>query len=107
MDTLKLRFPSAFGEEIIDFEDGASCHMLNGGVTRMGKTCFLLYLATSIFMQNKGNVGLYITSAKLKDYYPFENIPQVKMSRDMDGMEKMLEEIIDEYKKTRYIIIQS
>jgi DNA segregation ATPase FtsK/SpoIIIE-like protein len=98
-DSLKLRFPSAFGEEIIDFEDGASCHMLNGGVTRMGKTCFLLYLATSIFMQNKGNVGLYITSAKLKDYYPFENIPQVKMSRDMDGMEKMLEEIIDEYKK--------
>jgi hypothetical protein len=98
-DSLKLRFPSAFGEEIIDFEDGASCHMLNGGVTRMGKTCFLLYLATSIFMQNKGNVGLYITSAKLKDYYPFENIPQVKMSRDMEGMEKMLEEIIDEYKK--------
>jgi hypothetical protein len=99
MDTLQLRFPSAYGEAVLDFEDGASCHMLNGGVTRMGKTCFLLYLATSIFMQNKGNVGLYITSAKLKDYYPFENIPQVKMSRDMEGMEKMLEEIIDEYKK--------
>jgi hypothetical protein len=98
-DTLQLRFPSAYGEAVLDFEDGASCHMLNGGVTRMGKTCFLLYVATSIFVQNKGNVGLYITSAKLKDYYPFEGIPQVKMSRDMDGMNKMLEEIIDEYKR--------
>jgi hypothetical protein len=98
-DTLKLRFPSAYGEAILDFEDGASCHMLNGGVTRMGKTCFLLYIATSIFIQNKGHVGLYITSAKLKDYYPFEGIPQVKMSRDMEGMTEMLGEIIDEYKR--------
>jgi hypothetical protein len=99
MDTLKLKFPSAYGEATLDFEDGASCHMLNGGVTRMGKTCFLLYLATSVFMQNEGNVGLYITSAKLKDYYPFEGIPQVKMTRDIKGMNNMLEEIIDEYKK--------
>jgi hypothetical protein len=98
-NTLQLSFPSAYGEAVLDFEDGASCHMLNGGVTRMGKTCFLLYIATSIFLQNKGNVGLYITSAKLKDYYPFEGIPQVKMTRDMDGMMEMLEEIIDEYKR--------
>jgi hypothetical protein len=98
-DTLKLWFPSAFGETFLDFEDGASCHMLNGGVTRMGKTCFLLYLATSIFLQNKGNVGLYISSAKLKDYYPFERIPNVRMERDTDGMITMLEEIIEEYKK--------
>jgi hypothetical protein len=98
-NTLQLAFPSAYGEAVLDFEDGASCHMLNGGVTRMGKTCFLLYVATSIFIQNKGNVGLYITSAKLKDYYPFENIPQVTMTRDIEGMASMLEEIIEEYKK--------
>lgn len=98
-ETLKIEFPSAYGKAILDFEDGASCHMLNGGVTRMGKTCFLLYVATSIFLQNTGNVRLYITSAKLKDYYPFEDIPQVKMTRDIAGMEEMLDEIIKEYKK--------
>jgi hypothetical protein len=98
-DTLKLRFPSAFGEYILDFEDGASCHLLNGGVTRMGKTCFLLYLATSIFLQNKGNVKLYISSVKLKDYYPFEGIPQIKMTRDIEGMIELLAEVMDEYKK--------
>jgi hypothetical protein len=98
-NTLKLRFPSAFGEYILDFEDGASCHLLNGGVTRMGKTCFLLYLATSIFLQNKGNVKLYISSVKLKDYYPFEGIPQIKMTRDIEGMIELLAEVMDEYKK--------
>jgi hypothetical protein len=98
-NTLKLKFPSAFGEYILDFEDGASCHLLNGGVTRMGKTCFLLYLATSIFLQNKGNVKLYISSVKLKDYYPFEGIPQIKMTRDIEGMIELLAEVMDEYKK--------
>jgi hypothetical protein len=98
-NTLKLRFLSAFGEYILDFEDGASCHLLNGGVTRMGKTCFLLYLATSIFLQNKGNVKLYISSVKLKDYYPFEGIPQIKMTRDIEGMIELLAEVMDEYKK--------
>jgi hypothetical protein len=98
-DTLQLKFPSAYGEAILDFEDGASCHMLNGGVTRMGKTCFLLYLATSIYLQNKGNIKLYISSAKLKDYYPFEGVQNVTMERDVQGMEYMLGDIIDEYKK--------
>jgi hypothetical protein len=97
-NSLKLKFPSAYGEAVLDFEDGASCHMLNGGVTRMGKTCFLLFLATSIYIQNEGNVGLYISSAKLKDYYPFEGLPGVEMTRDVESMERMLEEIITEYK---------
>jgi hypothetical protein len=97
-NSLKLKFPSAFGEAVLDFEDGASCHLLNGGVTRMGKTCFLLFLATSIYLQNKGNVGLYISSAKLKDYYPFEGLKNVQMGRTVEDMESMLEEIIEEYK---------
>ncbi len=98
-DSLKVEFPSAYGKHILDFEDGASCHMLNGGVTRMGKTCLLLFIATTIFVQNKGNMKLYVSSAKLKDYYPFENIPQVRMEKDHAGMILMLDELIQEYKK--------
>jgi hypothetical protein len=98
MDTLQLRFPSAYGEHVLDFEDGASCHMLNGGVTRMGKTCFLLYLATTLFIQQEGRMKLYISSAKLKDYYPFEGIPQVKMSMTGKELKNHLMEIIGEYK---------
>lgn len=97
--TLKVEFPSAYGTHVIDFEDGASCHMLNGGVTRMGKTCLLLYIATVLFLQTKGNIKLYISSAKLKDYYPFEGIPQVKMAKDIDGTRNMIQEILDEYKR--------
>lgn len=97
--TLQVTFPSAFGEYILDFEDGATCHLLNGGTTRMGKTCFLLYLATCLFIQNKGKVKFFISSAKLKDYFPFEGIPQVQMEKDETGMEKMLQKIIREYKR--------
>jgi hypothetical protein len=43
-NTLKVELPSSFGSETIDFEDGASCHMLNGGAPRMGKTLFLCYI---------------------------------------------------------------
>lgn len=98
-NTLKIKFPSAYGDAIIDFEDGASCHMLNGGVTRMGKTCFLLYLATVLYLQNGGNLRLCVSSIKLKDYYPFFGIPNVELRRTTKGMIKLLEELIDEYKK--------
>jgi hypothetical protein len=96
--TLKVEFPSAFGKHILDFEDGSSCHLLNGGTTRMGKTCFLLYIATCIYLQNKGKVKFYISSAKLKDYYPFDGIPDIKMSMTHAELESHLEEIQNEYK---------
>lgn len=103
-DSLKLEFPSAYGKHIIDFEDGASCHMLNGGVTRMGKTCFLLYIAASLYVQNKGIMKLYISSAKLKDYYPFEDVPNVKMAMEAKTMKVILKEILDEYKKRNALL---
>jgi hypothetical protein len=97
--TLQVTFPSAYGEYILDFEDGATCHLLNGGTTRMGKTCFLLYLSTCIFLQNYGKVKLFISSAKLKDYFPFEGIQQVQLEKDEFGMDKMLQKVIKEYKR--------
>lgn len=103
-DSLKVTFPSAFGEYILDFEDGASCHMLNGGTTRMGKTCMLLYLSTVLFLQNKGNINLYIISVKLKDYYPFDGFPQVKMALDEAGFLLLLQEIKDEYTKRNNLL---
>lgn len=97
-DSLKVELPSAFGSHILDFEDGASCHMLNGGVTRMGKTCLLLYLATVLYLQMEGKIQLYISSAKLKDYYPFQDLPKVKMAKSEDDLLGVLESLVEEYK---------
>lgn len=99
MNSLKITFPSAFGESVLNLEDGASCHVLNGGTTRMGKTCFMLYLCTLLFLQTKGKMKLYITSTKLKDFYPFQDFKNVQMTKYHEDVEMMLDEIIEEYKK--------
>lgn len=104
MGTLKVELPSAFGKLFIDFEDGASCHMLNGGVTRMGKTVLLTYLATNIFLQNEGNVRIFLSSAKIKDFYPFDLIPSVMMAEDYTGMHTMLDIIIAEYETRKKML---
>jgi FtsK/SpoIIIE family len=94
-DTLKIELPSAFGSCILDFEDGASCHLLNGGTTRMGKTSFLLYMCTMLYLQTKGQMKLYITSTKAKDYYPFKGIATI--SKDVSSFNSILDELIKEY----------
>jgi DNA segregation ATPase FtsK/SpoIIIE, S-DNA-T family len=94
-NTLKIELPSAFGSCILDFEDGASCHLLNGGTTRMGKTTFLLYLCTVLFLQTKGEIELYITSTKAKDYYPFNGI--AKISKNESSFNDMLDKLLTEY----------
>jgi hypothetical protein len=98
-DTLKIKLPSSFGNSYLDFADGASCHLLNGGTTRMGKTVFLLYTATMLYIQTKGEIDLHITSTKLKDYYPFNGLPNVKMSRTEEELLILLDDLILEYKK--------
>lgn len=97
-DSLKLKIPTSFGYTYIDFSDGASCHLLNGGTTRMGKTYFLLYLTTLMYLQNQGNISLYITSAKIKDYYPFINVPNVTLSKTHEDMIHILDTLITEYR---------
>jgi hypothetical protein len=96
--TLKINLPSSYGECVLDFEDGASCHLLNGGTTRMGKTCLLLYLCCVLYLNTKGEIRFYITSTKIKDFYPFQGLPGVTLCHDANEFELLLDEIIQEYK---------
>jgi S-DNA-T family DNA segregation ATPase FtsK/SpoIIIE len=95
MGTLQIELPSAFGSCTLDFNDGASCHLLNGGTTRMGKTSFLLYLCTCLTLQTEGNIQLYITSTKAKDYYPFEGIATIDQTPEQ--FNTSLDALITEY----------
>jgi S-DNA-T family DNA segregation ATPase FtsK/SpoIIIE len=104
MNTLKITLPSAFGSCYLDFNDGASCHLLNGGTTRMGKTSFLLYLCTVLYLQTKGNIELYITSTKAKDFYPFEGLATINQSTEQ--FNTSLDVLIEEY-QTRNTLLYS
>jgi hypothetical protein len=104
MDSLKISLISPFGKEIIDFEDGASCHMLNGGSPRMGKTFFLLYLSTMLYVQNHGNIKLYINSPKAKDFYPFQGINNVHIADDFESINDALNQMIEEYKSRNKLL---
>jgi DNA segregation ATPase FtsK/SpoIIIE, S-DNA-T family len=94
-NSLKIELPSAFGSCILDFEDGASCHLLNGGTTRMGKTSFLLYMCTVLYLQTKGEIDLYITSTKTKDFYPFQGIANI--SKTEGDFTNTLDKLLTEY----------
>jgi hypothetical protein len=104
MDSLKISLISPFGKETIDFEDGASCHMLNGGSPRMGKTFFLLYLSTMLYVQNHGKIKLYINSPKAKDFYPFQDIKNVHIADDFESINEALDQMINEYKKRNKLL---
>jgi hypothetical protein len=103
-NTLKVSFLSAYGMQTIDFMDGASCHMLNGGRTRMGKTTFIYYMLTSLYFQNKGKIKLYICSSKISDFYPFEDLPNTEFAEDENEMRMVLSNVIAEYEIRRKLI---
>jgi hypothetical protein len=105
-NSLKVSFASAFGIQTIDFMDGASCHMLNGGRTRMGKTTFVLYLLTCLYFQNRGKINLYICSSKHTDFYPFRNLPNVEFATDEDEMRMTMESVKEEFDKRQQLIEQ-
>lgn len=97
--TQKIILPSSYGNITIDFEDGASCHMLAGGAPRMGKTFSLLYLATLLYVQNKGNVDVFILSQKGRDFYPFDNVRNAQVIAEESEIEGTLEKLIHAYKQ--------
>ena len=103
-NSLKVSFMSAFGLKTIDFMDGASCHMLNGGRTRMGKTTFLYYMLTSLYFQNKGKMNLYICSSKITDFFPFEDLPNVEFAEDEEQMRTVLEHVDNDYNDRRNLL---
>ena len=96
-DTLQIELPSAYGVSVLDFADGASCHLLNGGTTRMGKTNFLLYVCTLLYVQTKGDIDFYITATKLKDFYPLFGLPNARTAKGADEFEIMLDDLISLY----------
>ena len=96
-DTLQIELPSAYGVSVLDFADGASCHLLNGGTTRMGKTNFLLYVCTLLYVQTKGDIDFYITATKLKDFYPLFGLLNVRTAKGADEFEIMLDDLISLY----------
>lgn len=96
-DTLQIELPSSYGVSVLDFADGASCHLLNGGTTRMGKTNFLLYVCTLLYVQTKGDIDFYITATKLKDFYPLFGLPNVRTAKGADEFEIMLNDLISLY----------
>jgi S-DNA-T family DNA segregation ATPase FtsK/SpoIIIE len=96
-NTLQIELPSSYGSSILDFADGASCHLLNGGTTRMGKTKFLLYLSTVLYVQTKGNIELYITSTKAKDFFMFRGLANI--SKTQEDFNDVLDILIEEYQK--------
>jgi FtsK/SpoIIIE family len=103
-DTLKIELPSAFGSCYLDFADGASCHMLNGGAPRMGKTIFLLYISTVLYLQTKGEISIHIASPKAKDFYPLWNIENIEISKDEYELDKTLDHLINEYQVRNTIL---
>lgn len=100
-DTLQIYLPTAYGDMVLDFDDGASCHLLNGGATRMGKTHFLVYIHTCLYVQTKGDLQMYISSAKIQDFNMFFDLPNVKTAETDAETINYLKELVREYKKRK------
>lgn len=103
-NTLKINLISSYSDVFIDFSDGASCHMLSGGASRMGKTNLLFYLMTNLYIQNSGDIDIHISSAKLKDYYPFFDCKNFHFSENQAEMEILLKNLINEYKRRKKLL---
>jgi hypothetical protein len=98
MNSLKILLPSSYGCSVLDFEDGASCHMLNGGKTRMGKTCLLLYLCCLLYIQNK-KIEFVICSSKIKDFYPLYDLPRVSFAENEYELIELLDRLTNEFEE--------
>jgi hypothetical protein len=100
-NSLKIILPSSFGYKLLDFEDGASCHMLNGGTTRMGKTCLLLYICCVLYLQNKEKIKMYICSSKKQDFYPLFDNDCFEFAENESELLLLLDSLTSEFDKRK------
>ena len=102
---MKIPLATHFGYVYLDFQDGASCHLIGGGATRMGKTCLQLLIGAHLYSQSHGSAHLIISSAKDADYYMFRNLPNVTVTTPEQTLTH-LQAAINEYKRRKQIINQ-
>lgn len=84
---------SPFGTLYIDFGEESTCHLLNGGATRMGKSVFLRLLIMHIMLATKGEVKFYCIDNKITDLYMFRDIPQIQDAETADEALRCLKEV--------------
>lgn len=85
-----------------DFEK--YCHLLNGGVTRFGKTVFMKEIMNTLILNNPQDIEIYILDLKAGlEFYKFKSLPQVKeVACDVYESAELLDEITQDLKKREY-----
>ncbi len=82
-----------------DFEK--YCHLLNGGVTRFGKTVFMKEVMNTLILNNPEDVEIYILDLKAGlEFYKYKAFPQVKeVACDVYESAELLNQITEDLKK--------
>lgn len=82
-----------------DFEK--YCHLLNGGVTRFGKTVFMKGIMNTLILNNPQDVEIYVLDLKAGlEFYKYKSLPQVReVACDVFESAKLLSEITQDLKK--------
>jgi DNA segregation ATPase FtsK/SpoIIIE, S-DNA-T family len=82
-----------------DFEK--YCHLLNGGVTRFGKTVFMKEVMNTLVLNNPEHVEIYILDLKAGlEFYKYKAMPQVKeVARDVYESAELLNALTEDLKE--------
>jgi DNA segregation ATPase FtsK/SpoIIIE, S-DNA-T family len=82
-----------------DFEK--YCHLLNGGVTRFGKTVFMKEVLNTLILNNPDDVEVYILDLKAGlEFFKYKALPQVKeVACDVYESAQVLNDITQELKR--------
>ena len=86
-----------------DFEK--YCHLLNGGVTRFGKTVFMKEVMNTLIINNPQDVEIFVLDLKAGlEFYKYKALPQVKeVACDVAESAELLYEITNELKKRELV----
>jgi S-DNA-T family DNA segregation ATPase FtsK/SpoIIIE len=86
-----------------DFEK--YCHLLNGGVTRFGKTVFMKEVMNTLILNNPQDVEIYVLDLKAGlEFYKYKSLPQVKeVACDVFESAELLNLITQDLKKREMV----